>query len=418
MTINNLCSRCSHFKQSCNMLNISTSTKWGCVSCTAFEPKLKKSGIDLSIHDFYNKFCKKPKISISEFICDNYYLGSYTKGGESIWSFCKNHLANIFEENNDVTDIIFHAAHCTGKTVMTFIALAYQMYSYTYDYVKAVQEGKYWVINDKIPSVIFCGINKKHSYDYVERFLKFISSIQLFKDYPEIYDSRIENHLINIFAVSDTKNLDKYNIIGFSSHVAKNGNFEYSDSIDIYRRIAEHDSCITDIIPHRRFCTIENTIDLYDVCPSNGSEFYKPYFVHGSTWEAKNSMYKDSKTFTVCVIRKPGESHIVEPHELQYPKYEYIRVPEEFRFNAETGIDEFLRSNCDIYIPYPNIKRNLSFADALKELKLKGMKIKRTRMRSYYFLNAGHIYISSGAPTAIVIFTEDDVLADDWIAFE
>lgn len=71
---------------------------------------------------------KEVPVSIDQFICDPYYLGSVNRNGEAVYPFWRETLRNIFNAGNKYNEIILGGATRIGKTSTAIIIVAYMLY--------------------------------------------------------------------------------------------------------------------------------------------------------------------------------------------------------------------------------------------------------------------------------------------------
>ena len=94
---------------------------------------------------------KEVPVSIDQFICDPYYLGSVNRNGEAVYPFWRETLRNIFNAGNKYNEIILSGATRIGKTSTAVIILAYMLYRLMlyrdpHSYFKKKQVSKFTII--------------------------------------------------------------------------------------------------------------------------------------------------------------------------------------------------------------------------------------------------------------------------------
>lgn len=94
---------------------------------------------------------KEVPVSIDQFICDPYYLGSVNRNGEAVYPFWRNVLRDIFNSGNKYNEIILSGATRIGKTSTAVIILAYMLYRLMlyrdpHAYFKKKQVSKFTII--------------------------------------------------------------------------------------------------------------------------------------------------------------------------------------------------------------------------------------------------------------------------------
>lgn len=73
---------------------------------------------------------KEVPVSIDQFICDPYYLGSVNRNGDAVYPFWRTTLREIFNSGNKYNEIILSGATRIGKTSTAIIIGAYMLYRF------------------------------------------------------------------------------------------------------------------------------------------------------------------------------------------------------------------------------------------------------------------------------------------------
>ncbi len=109
---------------------------------------------------------KEVPVSIDQFICDPYYLGSTTNCGETVYPFWKNMLHDLFSEGNKYNEIILSGATRIGKSSTAVTIMAYMLYRlmiykdpHAYFHKKAISKF----------TIAFANLNEKLSYGVAYR---------------------------------------------------------------------------------------------------------------------------------------------------------------------------------------------------------------------------------------------------------
>lgn len=71
---------------------------------------------------------KEVPVSIDQFICDPYYLGSVNRNGDAVYPFWKQTVRDIFNHGNQYNEIILSGATRIGKTSTATIISSYMLY--------------------------------------------------------------------------------------------------------------------------------------------------------------------------------------------------------------------------------------------------------------------------------------------------
>lgn len=71
---------------------------------------------------------KEVPVSIDEFICNPYYLGSTNRNGEAVYPFWREMLRDLFNHGNQYNEIILSGATRVGKTSTSIVIASYMLY--------------------------------------------------------------------------------------------------------------------------------------------------------------------------------------------------------------------------------------------------------------------------------------------------
>lgn len=71
---------------------------------------------------------KEIPVSIDQFICDDYYLGSVNRHGTAVYPYWRDCLGDIFNSGNKYNEIVLSGATRIGKTSTMVIMMSYMLY--------------------------------------------------------------------------------------------------------------------------------------------------------------------------------------------------------------------------------------------------------------------------------------------------
>lgn len=92
--------------------------------------ELSTDGDSSTYRNLWLQDFKEVPVSIDQFICDPYYLGSVNRNGEAVYPFWRKTLRDIFNSGNKYTEIILGGATRIGKTSTAIIIGSYMLYRF------------------------------------------------------------------------------------------------------------------------------------------------------------------------------------------------------------------------------------------------------------------------------------------------
>lgn len=105
-------------------------------SCSRIEQELLRSilqeivdtGDSYTLERLWLVDFKEVPVSITQFLCDPYYLGESNNHGDAVYPFWKQTMNNIFSEGNKYSEIVFSGATRIGKSSTAVSIMAYMLY--------------------------------------------------------------------------------------------------------------------------------------------------------------------------------------------------------------------------------------------------------------------------------------------------
>lgn len=105
-------------------------------SCSRIEQELLRSilqeivdtGDSYTLERLWLVDFKEVPVSITQFLCDPYYLGESNNNGDAVYPFWKQTMDNIFSEGNKYSEIVFSGATRIGKSSTAVSIMAYMLY--------------------------------------------------------------------------------------------------------------------------------------------------------------------------------------------------------------------------------------------------------------------------------------------------
>lgn len=86
------------------------------------------SGYSYTLENLWLSDFKEIPVSIDQFICDPYYMGSVTRNGSGVYDYWKGVFRDVFSHGNRYNEICLSGATRVGKTSSMITILAYMLY--------------------------------------------------------------------------------------------------------------------------------------------------------------------------------------------------------------------------------------------------------------------------------------------------
>lgn len=326
-------------------------------------------------------------VDIDTFIENDHYIGRSTRNGESIYSFWRQRLREMFDPKNPnkYREMFCATALGTGKTKVSIIAFTYTLYCYMClrnpnEFFKFDSKDTLAFVIASVGKTMF-GIPQNTFLDFVMHspWFKSHGSFTYKKDIHggtrDIPDSYIPFSNIEIIYASNNDDILGVQVMcAYTGHECEKYNGK--DTYEFYSHIkarVESRSIIDHVCYGKMFTDFELTNDetninivkmkqkQNDVLSVNGSQFMiKPqntFDYSESFFIVYDGIYGHSKVIT--------RDDIILGERLE-KNWKFISCPINVLSCAKLEPDSFLLSLCGIQLSVP--KNNISFSDALKEL--------------------------------------------------
>lgn len=150
---------------------------------------------------------KDVPVSIDQFICDPYYLGSVNRNGEAVYPYWRQTLRNIFNAGNKYNEIILSGATRIGKSSTAIIIVAYMLYRLMlyrdpHEYFKKKQVSKFSIIFANLTKDLALGVAYREFQDTLKA-SPFFNEHGSFSRSDRNFYYVPEGNNIEIIAVSD-----------------------------------------------------------------------------------------------------------------------------------------------------------------------------------------------------------------------
>lgn len=294
-------------------------------------------------------------VDIETFICDDYFLGKFTKNGKMIYPYWRDKLNKMFIQDSNYSEMVNATAIGTGKTIISVICFIYYLYCLMClknpnDFFKACEE-------DEI-EILLASVKKLYALQYYSMLINAIFDSPWFKNHGIFMCKNTKKNSNDINSKIIYQPFNKIKIeIAYSKDMIYGKHivgfwfgwlYDATDTKEFYQELKSRveSRTIIDSVKYGR-----SFVDFEFNCKRYVLDYWKSCYNDimlntGPQWEVRPSNCYDSTRFIIITDGIKGHSKILEKSSNEdriIPKcYRIIEIPGNLLYDAKLDIDGFL----------------------------------------------------------------------------